>query len=179
MNIQKKYLDNCIYMKAEENISQFHDLWNKSDAWNFSGSPKNDCSPVKSSTLLLKYTLCLAFHCSYPCSLYDQCPHANREFLLISTVEMIFQNKSALKHHKYFMDFKCSKSKPFWMVKLHKYWSKASREKKMTCSMTSFGRVEVLEKPTSRLGTWLSIMTLKDEEISKDIKNHRSHMRCV
>lgn len=66
--------------------------------------------------VLLKHTLCLVFHCSifshlYPLSPWDQCPYANRGFLFRSTVELTFQNKSALKRHTYFMDLKCSKSK--------------------------------------------------------------------
>lgn len=51
----------------------------------------------------------------------------------------IYQNKSALKGHTYFMDVKCSKSKPFWTLGLHKYHNKAENRKKMSHGITSSG----------------------------------------
>lgn len=75
---------------------------------------------------------------------WDQCPYANRGFLFRSTVEPTFQNKSALKHHTYFMDLKCSKSKPFWIAELRGVYNKAKSKKRMCRSMTSFGIDEAL-----------------------------------
>lgn len=97
------------------------------------GQMYNTNSVLRVLQKLLKHTLCLAFHCTYLCSHspYDQCPHANQEFLPGSTMEQIHQNKSALKHHTYFMILKCSKSKPFWIVELHKYRKTLANKKKM------------------------------------------------
>lgn len=128
----------------------------KALSWNNTGKLECECkgfpgSPLYDSTsqelsyfrVLLKHTLCLVFHCSifshlYPLSPWDQCPYANQGVLFRSTVEPTFQNKSALKRHTYFMDLKCSKSKPFWIAKLHGVHNKEESKKKTWCSMTSF-----------------------------------------
>lgn len=76
----------------------------------------------------------------------------------------IYQNKSALKGHTYFMDVKCSKSKLFWMVELHKYHNKAENRRKMSQGITSSSGAQALGKQ-QQIGNCLSIMRLKDEEI--------------
>lgn len=92
-------------------------------------------SPMNTAACYSKHTLCLALHYCIVSHLYrlsprDQCPHANHRFLFRFTEEPTFQNKSALKRHTYFMDVKCSKSKPFWIVELcGALWSLQQRRK--------------------------------------------------
>lgn len=59
-------------------------------------------------------------------------------------MEQTFQNKSALKRHPYFMDLKCSKSKPFWIAELFGVYNKRESKKKIRCSVTSCSIDETL-----------------------------------